>query len=193
MRPNQPPFWPGSNAASDPTIPHRVWQHEELIRFTPSGRTESYFAGWGEKHFLDWKSGSLLFISRSCYREGPCNQLPRRGWKRLKGCVYLPPCLCPVPARGRKARKRNLSIASLPIPLRPIFYLPDGSSELEIFLHKFFGQKKYVLVYYIFCVRCSVQVKEPLPTEFYDKHVHSPLQSVQSYTFFTESRPLVAI
>ena len=159
------------------------------------------------RHF--WYRGYLLacvsrirrlsrpLVARTTHNNKPqviqIHWIPRRDWKRLKGCVFSPPSLCLVPARGREARKHNLSIASLPIPLRPIFYLPDGSSELEIFLHKFFGQKKYVLVYYIFCVRCSVQVKEPLPTEFYDKHVHSPLQSVQSYTFFTESRPLVAI
>ena len=35
----------------------------------------------------------------------------------MKGCVFSPPSLCPVPSRGRKARKRNLSIASLPTPL----------------------------------------------------------------------------
>ena len=44
--------------------------------------------------------------------------LPRRDWKRLEGCVFSPPSLCPLPARGREARKCNLSIASLPTPLR---------------------------------------------------------------------------
>ena len=34
--------------------------------------------------------------------------LPRQGWKQLKGCVFSPPSLRPVPARGREARKRNL-------------------------------------------------------------------------------------
>ena len=43
--------------------------------------------------------------------------VPRRDWKRLKGCVFSPPSLCPVPARGREARKRKLSIASHPISL----------------------------------------------------------------------------
>ena len=29
----------------------------------------------------------------------------RREWKRLKGCVFSPPSVRPVPARGREARK----------------------------------------------------------------------------------------
>ena len=43
--------------------------------------------------------------------------VPRRDWKRSKGCVFSPPSLRPVPARGREARKRNLSIASHTTPL----------------------------------------------------------------------------
>ena len=43
--------------------------------------------------------------------------LNRREWKRLKGCVFSPPSLCPVPGRGREARKRNPSIASIPAPV----------------------------------------------------------------------------
>ena len=35
----------------------------------------------------------------------------------MKGCIFSPPSLCPVPTRGREARKRNLSIALLPTPL----------------------------------------------------------------------------
>ena len=36
------------------------------------------------------------------------------GWeaKRLKGCIFSPPSLLPVPGRGKEARKHNLSIAS---------------------------------------------------------------------------------
>ena len=37
--------------------------------------------------------------------------LPRRDWKRLKGCVFLPPFFCPVPARGR--RRENATFQSL--------------------------------------------------------------------------------
>ena len=35
--------------------------------------------------------------------------------KRLKGCVFLPPSLLPVPGRLKEARKHNLSIAFNPI------------------------------------------------------------------------------
>ena len=57
----------------------------------------------------------------SCLRSNDSSLLraniPRRGWKRWKGCVFSPPFLCPVPARGRGARKSNLSIAFQPISL----------------------------------------------------------------------------
>ena len=40
-----------------------------------------------------------------------------KGWeaKRLKGCVFSPPSLLPVPGGGKEARKSNLSIASNPV------------------------------------------------------------------------------
>ena len=39
------------------------------------------------------------------------------GWEvmRLKGCVFLPPTLLPVPGGGKEARTCNLSIASNPV------------------------------------------------------------------------------
>ena len=55
--------------------------------------------------------------SRTVVAKHTSMTVPRWGWKRLKGCVFSPPSLCPVPARGREARKRNLSIASPPTPL----------------------------------------------------------------------------
>ena len=41
----------------------------------------------------------------------------RREWKLLKGCIFSPPSVRPVPARGREARKRNPSITSIPTPV----------------------------------------------------------------------------
>ena len=38
-------------------------------------------------------------------------------WKRLKGCVFSPPFLLPVLGGPKEARKRNLSIASIPVCL----------------------------------------------------------------------------
>ena len=46
-----------------------------------------------------------------------CPLLNRREWKRLKGCVFSPPSVRPVLARGREARKRNPSITSIPTPV----------------------------------------------------------------------------
>ena len=45
------------------------------------------------------------------------NELNLTGWeaKQLKGCVFSPPSLLPVPGRGKEVRKRNLSIASNPV------------------------------------------------------------------------------
>ena len=44
-------------------------------------------------------------------------ELNRWEWKRLKGCVFLPPSVRPEPSRGREARKRNPSIPSIPTPV----------------------------------------------------------------------------
>ena len=41
--------------------------------------------------------------------------LPWWEWKRLKGCVFSPPFLLPVLGGPKEARKRNLSIASIPV------------------------------------------------------------------------------
>ena len=42
------------------------------------------------------------------------------GWeaKRLKGCIFSPPSLAPVPGGGKEARKLNLSIASNPVSVQ---------------------------------------------------------------------------
>ena len=65
---------------------------------------------------LQFRTNSLNLIPQSL-RSHMVNALPRRDWKQLKGCVFSPPSLFPVPARGMEARKRNLSIASHPISL----------------------------------------------------------------------------
>ena len=50
-------------------------------------------------------------------------------WKRLKGRVFSPPSVRPVPARGREARKWNPSIASIPTP---VYQRPsEGSKRLH--------------------------------------------------------------
>ena len=71
-----------------------------------------------KKSFLRYAEGERLnvIIGLSLNSRKFCFIL-RRGWKRLKGCVFWPPSLCLLLARGREVRKRNLSIASLPIPL----------------------------------------------------------------------------
>ena len=49
--------------------------------------------------------------------------LNRQEWKRLKGCDFSPPWVRPVPARGREARKRNSSIASIPTPVHLVHFI----------------------------------------------------------------------
>ena len=46
----------------------------------------------------------------------------RWGGKRLKGCIFSPPSLLPVPGRGKEARKHNLSIASNPVSVSHMSY-----------------------------------------------------------------------
>ena len=58
--------------------------------------------------------------------------LNRREWKHLKGCVFLPPSIRQVPARGREARKRNPSITSIPIPGNVKRRLYEEDSRLHI-------------------------------------------------------------
>ena len=62
--------------------------------------------------FIFWKNWLQLWI----YHAAAfilCNS--RWGGERLKGCVFSPSSLLPVSARGKEARKRNLSIASDPV------------------------------------------------------------------------------
>ena len=50
--------------------------------------------------------------------------IPGWEWKRLKGCVFSPPFLLPVLGGPKEARKRNLSIVSIPVCLCPSkFYI----------------------------------------------------------------------
>ena len=52
-----------------------------------------------------------------------------KGWEaqRLKGCIFSPPSLLPVPGGGKEARKQNLSIASNPVSV----YIFCGGSKGE--------------------------------------------------------------
>ena len=43
--------------------------------------------------------------------------VPGWEWKQLKGCVFWPPFLLPVPGGPKEARKRNPSIAYIPVCL----------------------------------------------------------------------------
>ena len=52
--------------------------------------------------------------------------LPGWEWKRLKGCVFSPPFLLPVLGGQKEARKRNLSIASIPVCLQ---FLPRSGND----------------------------------------------------------------
>ena len=65
--------------------------------------------------------GNLLvaLFSPSVYVKRLFN-INRREWKRLKGCVFSPPSVCPIPARGREARQRNPSIDSIPTPVQSL-------------------------------------------------------------------------
>ena len=48
----------------------------------------------------------------------------------MKGSVFSPPSVRPVPARGREARKRNPSIASIPTP---VFFARLSDNGISVF------------------------------------------------------------
>ena len=58
-------------------------------------------------------------MGRGSKRSKICGQaVPGWEWKRLKGCVFSPPFLLPVLGRPKEARKRSLSITSIPVCLQ---------------------------------------------------------------------------
>ena len=61
-----------------------------------------------------WEVSFVTLVIGYCDYLGTIN---RREWKRLKGCVFSPPSVRPVPARGREQRRRNPSVTSIPTPV----------------------------------------------------------------------------
>ena len=64
-----------------------------------------HFSNHGRK----WNLCFWHVVHKKC----PSRDINRREWIQLKGCVFSPPSLAPVPG----TRKRNLSIGSLPTAL----------------------------------------------------------------------------
>ena len=106
-------------------VDYNEWCDDETIVEEREGRAASAciitYLYWGDWHVsrsgvqLRTEEGQrgMMVFQRASMLDIWAIFLNRREWIQLKGCIFSRP----APARGREARKRNPSIASLPTAL----------------------------------------------------------------------------
>ena len=106
-----------------------------IVKGTDPNVMHNFCPFWHEAFQVALLRVVSLSRSNSDLFSGQENHLGIMGWEmiRLLMQLNLPPSLCPVPARGREARKRNPSNASLPIWVSSdiLFYTYTGTHYLN--------------------------------------------------------------